>query len=108
VLVVNRPSRKFLFPPAPLALVSGTTGNLQERKDGTIESKDSLSGASEAHKGEAVEEDARQFVTGLANLVKEPVQDALWKKMQPFMRILIDIIDNWERFEKSVSCAVML
>ena len=166
ILVVDPPSRKLLFPPAPLALVSGTTGNVQKPKSGTLGSKDSLSGAPEAHKGEAVEQEARHFVSGLASLAistaagkgpgddgngnavaggeaeaqgttkpataiegavpdpvsavtgaaeskhlasgdvaaedpaKKPVQDALWQKMRPLMRILTNITDTWERFGK--------
>ncbi|KAI0697567.1 hypothetical protein BC835DRAFT_1270194 [Cytidiella melzeri] len=169
VLIVDPPSRKLLFPPAPLALVSGTTGNIQTPKAGTLGSKDSLSGAPEAHKGEAVEQEARHFVSGIANLAistaagkgpgddgngnavaggeaeaegmtkpasaiegavpdplsavtkateskhlasgdvaaedaaKVPVQDAMWKKMRPFMRILTDIADTWERFGNALS-----
>jgi hypothetical protein len=169
IVIVDPPSRKLLFPPAPLALISGTTGNLQTPKAGTVGSKDSLSGAPEAHKGEAVEQEARHFVSGIANLAistaagkgpgvdgngnavaggeaeaegttkpstaiegavpdpvaavtgateskhlasgdvakkdpaKEPVQDAMWQKMRPFMRILTSIADTWERLGKSVS-----
>ena len=31
---------------------------------------------------------------------KEPVQDAMWTKMRPIMRILADMADTWERFAK--------
>ncbi|PSS29632.1 hypothetical protein PHLCEN_2v2780 [Hermanssonia centrifuga] len=68
VLILDPPSRKLLFPPAPLALISGKTGNLQVPKAGTLGSKDSLSGAPEAHKGEAVEQEARHFVSGIASM----------------------------------------
>lgn len=68
ILILDPPSRKILFPPAPLALISATTGNIQKPKAGTLNSKDSLSGASEAHKGEAVEQEARHFVSGLASV----------------------------------------
>ncbi|KAI0937422.1 hypothetical protein AcV5_005335 [Taiwanofungus camphoratus] len=68
VLILHPPSRHFLFPPAPLAAVSASTGNLQVPRAGTIGSEDSLSGAPEAHKGEAVEQEASNFVTGVASL----------------------------------------
>lgn len=68
VLILDPPSRKIIFPPAPLALISATTGNIQTPKAGALNSKDSLSGASEAHKGEAVEQEARHFVSGLASV----------------------------------------
>lgn len=60
------PARLYLFPPAPLSVISGTTGNLQKPKSGGVGSADSLSGAPEAHKGEAVEQEARHFVAGLS------------------------------------------
>ncbi|TFY52717.1 hypothetical protein EVJ58_g9855, partial [Rhodofomes roseus] len=68
VLILHPPSRKWLFPPAPLAAVSATSGNLQVPRAGTIGSKDSLSGAPEAHKGEAVEQEANNFVSGVGSL----------------------------------------
>lgn len=48
--------------------MSATSGNLQTPKAGTVGSKDSLSGAPEAHKGEAVEQEARHFVAGLGSV----------------------------------------
>lgn len=68
VMILDPPSRKLLFPPAPIAAISATTGNLQKPKAGTLGSKDSLSGAPEAHKGEAVEQEARHFVAGLGSV----------------------------------------
>ncbi|KIP10066.1 hypothetical protein PHLGIDRAFT_22447 [Phlebiopsis gigantea 11061_1 CR5-6] len=67
-LVLDPSTRNLLFPPAPLAIVSATSGNLQTPKAGTVGSKDSLSGAPEAHKGEAVEQEARHFVAGLGSV----------------------------------------
>ncbi|PCH34499.1 hypothetical protein WOLCODRAFT_87511 [Wolfiporia cocos MD-104 SS10] len=68
ILILHPPSRRILFPPAPLAAVSATSGNLQVPRAGVIGSKDSLSGAPEAHKGEAVEQEATNFVSGVASL----------------------------------------
>lgn len=146
--------------------MSGTSGNIQIPKAGTLGSKDSLSGAPEAHKGEAVEQEARHFVSGIATLAistaagkgpgedgngnsvgggeaeaqgtnkpataiegaipdpvgavagateskhlasgdvatqdpaKQPVEEAMWNKMRPFMRIITNVSDTWERFGK--------
>ncbi len=66
VLIFHPPSRRAMFPPAPLAAVSGTSGNLQVPRAGTLGSPDSLSGAPEAHRGEAVEQEASQFVASFA------------------------------------------
>ncbi|KAI0801546.1 hypothetical protein C8Q74DRAFT_1191507 [Fomes fomentarius] len=66
VLIFHPPSRRAMFPPAPLAAVSGTSGNLQVPRAGTLGTPDSLSGAPEAHQGEAVEQEASQFVASFA------------------------------------------
>lgn len=166
VLILDPYSREYLFPPAPLAMISATTGNIQQPKAGELGSKDSLSGAPEAHRGEAVEQEARHFVSGFASMAvstaagkgpgedgngnavgggemaaqglekntssvdssvpdpvavvtgateakdlasgdtasqdpaKKPVESAMWNKARPFMRILEDISDGWERFGK--------
>ena len=151
-----------------MALISATTGNLQKPKAGAIGSDDSLSGAAEKHQGEAVEQEARHFVSGFATIAvstaagrgpgddgngnavgggeaaaqgvdketsavdgavpdpvgvvmggveakdlasgdnsqrdaaKEPVNEALWNKARPFMQILEDLSDGWERWGKWV------
>jgi hypothetical protein len=66
-LIVYSPSREILFPPAPIALVS-SKGGVQKPKAGTLGSKDSATGAPENHKGEAVEQEANNFVNGIAHV----------------------------------------
>lgn len=68
VLIVYPPSRTYLFPPAPLAIVSSSTGGIQVPKAGELGSGTSLTGAPEAHKGEAVEQEASNFVSGVASI----------------------------------------
>lgn len=68
VLIVYPPARDFLFPPAPLALVSAKTGGVQKPKAGVLGSQDSATGAPENHKGEAVEAEASNFVNSIANV----------------------------------------
>ncbi|KAI0776352.1 hypothetical protein BD413DRAFT_602751 [Trametes elegans] len=65
VLIFHPEYRQKLFPPAPLAAISGTSGNLQVPRAGTLGSPDSLSGAPQAHQGEAVEQEASHFVAAL-------------------------------------------
>jgi hypothetical protein len=67
-LIAYPPSRKLLFPPAPLALVSGKTGGVQKPKAGVLGSTDSATGAPENYKGEAVEAEAAHFVNGIASV----------------------------------------
>jgi hypothetical protein len=55
-LIVYPPSRGFLFPPAPIALVDSKTGGVQKPKAGVLGSYESATGAPENHKGEAVEQ----------------------------------------------------
>ncbi|KAF2115696.1 hypothetical protein BDV96DRAFT_54618 [Lophiotrema nucula] len=66
-LIVYPPSRSFLFPPAPIALVS-SDGGVQKPKAGVLGSHDSATGAPENHKGEAVEQEASNFVNGIASV----------------------------------------
>jgi hypothetical protein len=67
-LVVYPPSRSFLFPPAPLSLVSAKSGNLQNPKAGQLGSYTSLTGAPEKHQGEAIEQEAASFVSSFASI----------------------------------------
>ncbi|KAI9851612.1 MAG: hypothetical protein M1838_003206 [Thelocarpon superellum] len=68
VLIVYPPSRKILFPPAPLALVDASTGGMKKPTAGMLGSHDSMTGAPEKHQGEAVEQEAHNFVTGLTSI----------------------------------------
>ncbi|KAL8734594.1 MAG: hypothetical protein Q9181_003160 [Wetmoreana brouardii] len=68
VLIVYPPSRPILFPPAPLALIDSNTGGVQSPKAGVLGSHDSATGAPEKHKGEAVEQEASNFVSGIGSI----------------------------------------
>ncbi|KAJ0121908.1 hypothetical protein J7T55_002418 [Diaporthe amygdali] len=68
VLIAYPPSRQIMFPPAPLALVDGKSGGVQKPKAGVLGSHDSATGAPEKHKGEAVEQEASNFVSGIASV----------------------------------------
>ncbi|KAL2166188.1 hypothetical protein VTG60DRAFT_3148 [Thermothelomyces hinnuleus] len=61
-------AREVLFPPAPVALVDSNTGGIQKPKAGILGSHDSATGAPENHKGEAVEQEASNFVSGIASV----------------------------------------
>ena len=67
-LIVHPPAREFLFPPAPVSLVDSKTGGVQKPKSGVLGSHDSATGAPENHKGEAVEQEASNFVSGIASV----------------------------------------
>ncbi len=68
MLIAYPPSRNFLFPPVPLALVSSTTGGVQSPKAGVLGSHDSATGAPEKHQGMAVEQEAHNFVSGIGSI----------------------------------------
>ncbi len=68
VLIIYPPARPLLFPPAPLALVNSKTGGVQKPKAGVLGSHDSITGAPEKHQGEAVEQEASNFVSGIASV----------------------------------------
>ncbi|KAI9760589.1 MAG: hypothetical protein M4579_001558 [Chaenotheca gracillima] len=67
-LIAYPPSRDYLFPPAPLALVSSNTGEMKKPAAGMLGTHDSLTGAPEKHQGEAVEQEASNFVNSLASI----------------------------------------
>ncbi|KAH9890750.1 hypothetical protein F4778DRAFT_366447 [Xylariomycetidae sp. FL2044] len=69
VLMVYPPSRGFLFPPAPIALVDSKSGGVQKPKAGVLGSHESATGAPEHHKGEAVEKEATNFFNGFTSIV---------------------------------------
>ncbi|KAL4865282.1 hypothetical protein BDV12DRAFT_154353 [Aspergillus spectabilis] len=68
VLVVYPPSRDFLFPPAPIALVDAATGGVQKPKAGVLGSHDSVTGAPEKFKGEAAELEASNLISNVATV----------------------------------------
>ena len=68
VLIVYPPARTIMFPPAPLALVNSSTGGVQTPQAGVLGSHDSATGAPEKHKGEAVEQEAHNFVSGIGSI----------------------------------------
>ena len=57
-----------MFPPAPLALVDSKTGGIQNPLAGILGSHDSVTGAPEKHRGEAVEQEAHNFVSGIGSI----------------------------------------
>ena len=57
-----------MFPPAPLALVDASTGGVKSPSAGVLGSHDSATGAPEKHKGEAVEQEASNFVSGIGHI----------------------------------------
>ncbi|KAL2827384.1 hypothetical protein BDW59DRAFT_179151 [Aspergillus cavernicola] len=67
-LVVYPPSRNLLFPPAPIALVDTATGGVKKPKAGVLGSHDSMTGAPEKFKGEAVEQEASNLISSVATV----------------------------------------
>ena len=67
-LSVYSPSRKWMFPPAPIALVDSDTGGVQKPKAGVLGSHDSITGAPERLKGEASEREAQNLMTSIGSL----------------------------------------
>lgn len=67
-LVLFPSARPKLFPPAPLAAIDSMTGQVQKPAAGSLGSKDSMTGAEEQFRGEAVEREANTFVTELSSI----------------------------------------
>jgi 4-amino-4-deoxy-L-arabinose transferase-like glycosyltransferase len=68
ILIVYPPARSFCFPPAPIAMIDGKTGGVKKPTAGVLGSDNSLTGAPENHHGEAVEQEASNFVNGFASI----------------------------------------
>ncbi|UZJ52677.1 hypothetical protein CBS101457_001997 [Exobasidium rhododendri] len=67
LLLASPQSRRILFPPAPLAAISAKTGVARVPKAGHLGSE-SLTGAAESYKGEAVENEASNLVGSVAHM----------------------------------------
>ncbi|OAX79078.1 hypothetical protein ACJ72_06606 [Emergomyces africanus] len=70
-LLLYPSARELLFPPAPMSLVDSDSGGVQKPKAGVLGSKDTLTGAPENFKGEAVEQEASNLVLGASRLALE-------------------------------------
>jgi hypothetical protein len=68
IIIAYPPARTFCFPPAPIALIDSKTGGIQSPPAGMLGSPDSLTGAPEKHQGEAVEQEASNFVVGFTSI----------------------------------------
>lgn len=69
ILLITVPeARDYMFPPAPIALIDSKTGGVQTPKAGVLGSHDSVTGAPEKYKGQAVEQEASNLVSGVASV----------------------------------------
>lgn len=63
--MISPTARRLCFPPAPLALVDYSTGGVTKPAAGTLGTVDTATGAPENQKGEALENEASNFVTSI-------------------------------------------
>ncbi|KAM3065561.1 hypothetical protein ACMFMF_011045 [Clarireedia jacksonii] len=83
VLIAWPPARSYCFPPAPVALIDSKTGGVKKPRAGVLGNDTSLTGAPENHQGEAVEQEATNFVNSLTSIAitsaagKHPREDKL-------------------------------
>lgn len=68
ILIVYPPARSYCFPAAPIALIDSKTGGVKKPAAGVLGSDNSLTGAPEKHQGEAVEQEASNFVNGFTSI----------------------------------------
>lgn len=66
-LIVCPRARYTCFPPAPPSLINSATGRIQKPLAGELAS-DSITGAPEKHPGEAIEQEAHNFVTSIGKV----------------------------------------
>lgn len=67
-MIISPKARAKAFPPAPLSMVDILSGNLTRPNAGVLGSVDSITGAPETMRGEAVENESSNFMTGLAGI----------------------------------------
>lgn len=67
LIFVSPRSRRILFPPVPLAAISGK-GTAKVPKSGHLGSANSATGAAESFKGEAVEQEASNLVSSISTV----------------------------------------
>ncbi|KAF5021922.1 hypothetical protein F66182_6025 [Fusarium sp. NRRL 66182] len=67
-LLLSSNARRLLFPPFPPSIVHPNHGTLMKPSAGVLSTTDSATGAPEGMKGEALEREASNFVTGLVAL----------------------------------------
>jgi hypothetical protein len=68
VLTVYPTARTYCFPPAPIALIDSKTGGVKKPTAGVLGSDSSLTGAPEKYQGEAVEQEASNFVNSFTSI----------------------------------------
>jgi hypothetical protein len=68
ILIWSPEARDICFPGAPPSLIDSKTGGVKTPAAGVLASDDSVTGAPEKHKGEAVEQEAHSFVTSLSTV----------------------------------------
>ncbi|KJZ70712.1 hypothetical protein HIM_09896 [Hirsutella minnesotensis 3608] len=68
VLIIYPPARDVCFPPAPPALIDSSGGGIRVPMAGQLAS-DSVTGASERHPGEAIEQEAHSFIESIGKLM---------------------------------------
>lgn len=74
-LALSPRARNIMFPPAPLALVDYSSGGLLKPHAGLLATTDTITGAPENVKGEAAENEASNFVTGIAAIAVNVLTD---------------------------------
>jgi hypothetical protein len=68
VLIAYPPSRSYCCPPAPIALIDSKTGGVKKPTAAVLGSDNSLTGAPEKYQGEAVEQEASNFVNSFTSI----------------------------------------
>jgi hypothetical protein len=73
LVVCSVQARNILFPSAPRALVNIRTGGIQKPQAGLLGTNDTLTGAPQKQPGEAVEEEAANFVENVRHNIQRAV-----------------------------------
>lgn len=73
VTVSSQQTRELLFPSIPLALVNISNGEIENPQAGQLGTTNTLTGAPEKIEGEAVDEEASNFVQNLQHLMQQAI-----------------------------------
>ncbi len=79
ILITAPRSRSRCFPPAPPSMINATTGGIQKPPAGMLASEQTVTGAPENCKGEAVELEAYSFIACISKVIHAP-QTPRWER----------------------------
>ena len=112
LIIVHPPTRRVLFPPAPILVDSQSAHNGQKSKD--LRSVDSLTDAEEEHEGEAAEREASEFVASLGTILlsavlgktKDQIDGPIEDKVPDPIQAVTTVVESQRKAKQEISAEV--